>query len=234
MNTKLHQLTSPLALGLAAFVTLAAGEDVRAEFNKMTHTYKKVGDLEIKADVHRDESDRKRPVVVWIHGGALIMGHRESVPGWLMAACKKSDYVLVSIDYRLAPETQLPEIIADVEDSLRWIRQKGPELFDADPKRIAVVGGSAGGYLTLATGHRVQPRPTALVPLWGYGDLVGSWYSQPSPHPRHHTSKLSREEAFAALLHTYCNRYFHAVTCRYGHCATVLTASVRHADAASI
>jgi acetyl esterase/lipase len=34
------------------------------------------------------------------------------------------------------------------------------------------------------------------VSLWGYGDLIGSWYSQPSPHPRHHQSKLSREEAF--------------------------------------
>jgi acetyl esterase/lipase len=42
----------------------------------------------------------------------------------------------------------------------------------------------------------VKPRPRALVSLYGYGDIVGPWYSEPSPHPRHQVSKLSREEAF--------------------------------------
>ena len=51
---------------------------------------------------------------------------------------------------------------------------------------VAVSGGSAGGYLTLVTGYRVKPWPKALVAFWGYGDLVGPWYSEPSPHPRHH------------------------------------------------
>jgi acetyl esterase/lipase len=138
----------------------------------------------------------QRPVVVWIHGGALIVGHRESVPGWLREACSSNQYVLVSLDYRLAPESQLPEIVRDIEDAFVWLRDRGPELFDADPERIAVIGGSAGGYLALTTGFRAKPRPTAIVSLWGYGDLVGSWYSAPSPHPRHHQVKLSREEAF--------------------------------------
>jgi acetyl esterase/lipase len=196
MTSRPNQFVVRALLGMAAIGIFAATDVARAEFRKMTHTFKKASDLEIKADVHREADDRKRPVVVWIHGGALIMGHRESVPGWLLEACKQDGYVLVSIDYRLAPETQLPEIIADVEDAFRWIREKGPELFHADPEKIVVVGGSAGGYLTLVTGHRVQPRPTALVALWGYGDLVGEWYSKPSPHPRHHASKLSREDAF--------------------------------------
>jgi dipeptidyl aminopeptidase/acylaminoacyl peptidase len=50
--------------------------------------------------------------------------------------------------------------------------------------------------MTLTAGFRARPRPVALVSLWGYGDLVGPWYSEPSPHPRHHTTKLSREEAY--------------------------------------
>ena len=192
-------------VGLTAAFFLIAPSPSRAEVRKVTHVYKKAGDLEIKADVYREQDANKRPVVVWVHGGALIMGHRESVPGWLKDACRESGYVLVSIDFRLAtvwleermaPETQLPEIIADLEDSFRWIRDKGPALFHADPDRVAVVGGSAGGYLTLTAGYRAKPRPTALVSLWGYGDLVGAWYSQPSPHPRHHQSKLTREEAF--------------------------------------
>jgi acetyl esterase/lipase len=181
---------------LSLFMLLATAEISSAEVAKVTHTFKKVGDLEIKADVYGYGDDQTRPVVVWIHGGALIMGHRESVPKWLADECSRSGYVLVSIDYRLAPETQLPEIIKDVEDAFAWIADQGPKLFHADPKRIAVVGGSAGGYLTLTAGFRAKPRPVALVALWGYGDLVGDWYSKPSPHPRHHQSKLSREEAF--------------------------------------
>jgi acetyl esterase/lipase len=164
----------------------------------MTHTFKKVGDLEIKADVYQPEQakgDGKRPVVVWIHGGALINGHRESVPKWLLDGSLAQGWNVVSIDYRLAPETQLFHIIADLEDAFRWIAEKGPNLFHADPTRIAAVGGSAGGYMTLTAGFRANPRPVALVSLWGYGDLVGPWYSEPSPHARHQTSKLSREEA---------------------------------------
>jgi acetyl esterase/lipase len=162
----------------------------------VTHTYKRVGEMAIKADSYRFDDRPVQPVVVWIHGGALINGHRESVPGWLTDACRASGHALVSIDYRLAPETQLPEIIRDVEDALRWLGESGPQTIGADPQRIAVVGGSAGGYLTLTAGFRAQPRPKALVSLWGYGDLVGPWYSQPSPHARHHTSKLSRDEAY--------------------------------------
>src|SRR4029450_5899109 len=94
---------------------------------------------------------------------------------------------------------QLPEIIGDVEDAFKWLRAKGPELFQADPERIAVIGGSAGGYLTLTTGFRVKPRPVVLVSLWGYGDLIGDWYSTPSPHPRHNRNKLTEDEARAQV-----------------------------------
>jgi acetyl esterase/lipase len=126
----------------------------------------------------------------------LIGGHRGEVPGRIKKYAMDAGYVLISIDYRLAPETLLPQIIGDVEDAFRWIRREGVRQFHIDPNRVAVIGGSAGGYLTLMTGLRVDPPPTVLFSLWGYGDLIGDWYSQPSPHARHHHSKLSREEAY--------------------------------------
>src|SRR4051812_25083344 len=70
----------PVAVGmftLLVFAMIAA--PLHAEVRKQTLTYKKVGPLEIKADVFREDDDRARPVVVWIHGGALIMGNREAV-----------------------------------------------------------------------------------------------------------------------------------------------------------
>ncbi len=88
-------------------------------------------------------------------------------------------YVVVSIDYRLAPETKLPGILEDVRDAFVWVRKEGPRLFGAEPGHIAVLGGSAGGYLTLASGYLVEPPPRALVSFWGYGDIAGHWYSRP-------------------------------------------------------
>jgi acetyl esterase/lipase len=105
---------------------------------------------------------------------------------------------VVSIDYRLAPETKLPDILDDVKDACTWVRAKGPELFQADPKRVAVAGGSAGGYLTLTTGYRVAPRPTALVAFWGYGDIAGDWYAKPDAFYRKQPL-VPKEEAYAAV-----------------------------------
>lgn len=160
-----------------------------------TYTYKKVGDLEIKLDVHRADDDKVRPVVVWIHGGALINGHRAGISGRVKKMMLEAGYALVSIDYRLAPETRLPGIIEDLEDAFRWIRKEGPKKFNIDAGKIAVMGGSAGGCLTMVAGYRVKPRPTVLVAFWGYGDLIGEWYSKPSPHPRHNRVKISEKEA---------------------------------------
>lgn len=183
--------------GLFVFIAVLATASVAtAEVRKTTYTYKKVDNLEIKADVYRSDDDTVQPVLVWIHGGALIMGNREGIDRRFKSEFAGNGCILVSIDYRLAPETKLPEIIADVEDAFRWVREKGPQLFHADPNRIAVAGASAGGYLTLTAGFRVKPRPVALVPLFGYGSLVADWYAKPSTYPRHNPRKVERDEAY--------------------------------------
>jgi acetyl esterase/lipase len=102
---------------------------------------------------------------------------------------------VVSIDYRLAPETLLPAIIEDLRDAFRWVRVEGPILFDVDPRRIAVVGHSAGGYLSLMAGWCVTPHPRAVVAFYGYGDIIGDWYSKPDPFYCQQPA-VSREEAY--------------------------------------
>jgi acetyl esterase/lipase len=166
---------------------------------KETFVYKKVGDLEIKADVEIAGGEAPRPVIVWIHGGGLINGHRESVPAWIRDEFLPRGYAIVSIDYRLAPESKLPDIADDVEDAFVWLRTVGPQAFGADPKRVAVMGGSAGGFLTLLSGLRVDPAPKALVSLWGYGDLGAPWTYEASQEPRHNTTKIADEEISKVL-----------------------------------
>ncbi len=163
------------------------------EVSVKTYTYKKVGDLEIKADVYRLNDNTIRPVAVWIHGGALINGHREEIDNIVNQKLLEAGYAIVSVDYRLAPETKLPSIIEDIEDVFEWIYKKGPDLFQVDTSKIAVVGGSAGGYLALLSGFRIKPRPTVLVAFYGYGDLIGDWFSKPSMH---HFNDMTKQKAW--------------------------------------
>jgi acetyl esterase/lipase len=163
-----------------------------------TFVYKTAEGCDIRLDAYTEPGAAPKPCAVWIHGGALIMGSRKLSPSArVLRALLDAGFGVVSIDYRLAPETKLPAIIDDVRDAFRWIRAHAREL-SIDPRRLVVSGGSAGGYLTLMSGFVIEPRPKALVPFWGYGDIVGPWYSQPDPfylkQPR-----VSREEALQAV-----------------------------------
>lgn len=168
------------------------------ELRMKTFVYKNVDELAIQADVYNAPTDGRRPAVIWIHGGALIMGHRGGIMPRFHERLIDAGWVVVSIDYRLAPETKLPAILDDVRDAYHWVRRQGPDLFGVDPARIAVSGGSAGGYLTLCTGFLVEPRPRALVSFWGYGDVSGAWYSRPDPFYCEQPA-VTKDEAYAAV-----------------------------------
>jgi len=121
------------------------------------------------------------PVAVYIHGGALIFGGRRDMPEAAIEPFKKAGYWVVSIDYRLAPETKLPRIIEDVRDALDWVRGGGSKAFDYDASKMAVIGASAGGYLALMAGT-FERKPKVLVSFYGYGDILGDWCVKPCPH----------------------------------------------------
>src|SRR2546423_67456 len=109
-------------IALAALVPSGGGRAAEPTFVMKTHTYKTAGDVKVQADVHRAEDERVRPVVVWLHGGALIVGSRTAVPRNVLDLCRSEGYALVSFDYRLAPEVKLPAILDDVKDAFAWLR----------------------------------------------------------------------------------------------------------------
>jgi len=177
----------------------AAAEEAKPEGTMETYVYKTLPQCRIKLDVYRGlATDTPRPVVITIHGGALITGARYPIQMDLFAPLLDQGFAVVSIDYRLAPETKLPEIIKDIQEAYGWVRENGPDAFGADPARIGVQGGSAGGYLTLLTGYCVDPRPKALVSYYGYGDIIGPWYSKPDPFYSSQPA-VSKEAALTAV-----------------------------------
>jgi acetyl esterase/lipase len=169
-----------------------------AALSPQVYIYKTEGECAIRADVYRAPGDEIRPAILWIHGGALIFGHRGTIRQAQLSRYLEAGFVVVSIDYRLAPETKLPGILEDLEDAYRWMLSRGPQLLRIDPNRIAVIGHSAGGYLTLAAGYRLHPRPKALVSFYGYGDIIGDWYSRPDPFYLKEP-KVTREQAIAGV-----------------------------------
>ena len=177
-------------MGLLAIAPVVADDE--PAFSKAVYTYKTVEQLEIKADVYRLQDAVARPVVVWLHGGALIMGDRGGVPRQLRDLARRHVFVLVSLGYRLAPQAKLQEIIDDLTDGLNWVRHEGPELFHGDPSRMVVTGASAGGYLALMSGIVIDPPPQAIVSYWGFGDVDGDWTTKPSEPYR--KGKLIDEE----------------------------------------
>jgi len=187
--------------GLLSTATNLGPPALGAEISRQTVTYKTVGGCAVKADVYNGSPATKRPVAVWIHGGALIMGDRRGIDKTLLAMLIKAGYVVISIDYRLAPETKLPAILEDVRDAFAWVRKEAPRSFATNTDRVAVLGGSAGGYLTLVSGYVIEPRPAALVSFWGYGDIAGNWYNHPDPFYRRQPL-VSETEAHASVGNT--------------------------------
>lgn len=189
-----QEFLKTVALGMAS-LAVPRFSLVEDEPVPKSYTYKSAGACEIQLDAYGSDSSVPKPVLIWIHGGALIMGSKKRPPQWLNP---KNDQVIISIDYRLAPETKLPTIIEDVQEAFRWVHRQGPRLLNIDAEKLIVAGGSAGGYLTLMAGFSITPRPRALLSLSGYGDITSPWYSQPSTfylqQPR-----ISKEEALASI-----------------------------------
>jgi acetyl esterase/lipase len=169
-----------------------------AGYRKETFTYKRAGNLALQLDAYRPADERVVPVIVWIHGGALISGHRGNLRTAHLERYMTEGFAVVSIDYRLAPEVKINSIIEDVQDAFRWVRHRGAAQLRIDPTRLAVMGHSAGGYLTLMTGICIEPRPGALVSFYGYGDIAGEWYSRPDPFYSAQPH-IERDEALLAV-----------------------------------
>lgn len=160
--------------------TFSILHDWTCKLMKQTVIYKRNDSFELKADYYGTNREHA-PVVVYIHGGGLIWGTRKEISDDMIRLYTENGFALFSIDYRLAPETKMLEILEDVQDAIDWIITKGAEQFSINPQKIAVVGSSAGGFLALSTGT-FKNKPSAIVSFYGYGDILGKWATSPSKY----------------------------------------------------
>jgi acetyl esterase len=86
------------------------------------------------------------PIVLFFHGGGWVVGDLDTYDGTAREHAVGAGALVVSVDYRLAPEHPFPAAVDDVWAVTQWVSRHGREL-GADPKRLAVAGDSAGGNL---------------------------------------------------------------------------------------
>ena len=95
------------------------------------------------------------PVLVWLHGGGHVVGSLQSYDALCRKIALSADCIVVSVDYRLAPEHKFPAGVVDSFAALKWTARHAREL-GGDPSRIAIGGDSAGGNLAAVCAIRAR------------------------------------------------------------------------------
>ena len=138
----------------------------------------------LRLDVYRGrDGGQKRPVLLYLHGGAWTVGDKTEQGLPLLHHLAREGWVCFTANYRLSPGATFPDQLSDAKAALAWIRAHGEE-YGADLSFIAVSGGSAGGHLAALVGltandvryqegfEGVDTSVQATVLLYGITDVT--------------------------------------------------------------
>ncbi|WP_405181906.1 alpha/beta hydrolase [Nocardia sp. NBC_01377] len=139
---------------------MAAAPDGAQLFPTIIRTERHVlgldGEPAVRVLYYEPQGRTKRPpALVWHHGGGYVMGTADDDDLTCRRIAAETGAIVVSVDYRLAPETAAPGPLNDSYAVLKWLHSNADEL-GADPTRIAVGGQSAGGGLAAAPAIRAR------------------------------------------------------------------------------
>lgn len=107
---------------------------------------------QINVRIYRPVLDEKLPVIVYYHGGGWVFGNLDSTDAGCQLLAEKAQAIVVSVDYRLAPEYPFPTPLYDAYDSLVWVYEN-IEIFGGDAANLTVAGDSAGGNLATVVAY---------------------------------------------------------------------------------
>jgi acetyl esterase/lipase len=117
-----------------------------------------MGEPDVTVRIYRPRSATGTlPGIYFIHGGGMVLGNVAGEDPTATMLCDQLGAVVVSVEYRLAPEHPHPAPVEDCYAGLRWTAANAAEL-GIDPDRLALYGGSAGGGLVIATAMIARDR----------------------------------------------------------------------------
>lgn len=141
------------------------------------------GDPDISVRVYRPvDASGPLPGIYFIHGGGMVLGNVQGEDAVATMLCDAVGAVVVSVEYRLAPENPHPAPVEDCYAGLVWTAAHAEEL-GIDPARLALYGGSAGGGLVLGTAllarDRGGPAVAFMAPIY---PMIDDTNTTPSSH----------------------------------------------------
>jgi acetyl esterase len=137
---------------------------------------------EVPVRIYEPGGRGPKPAVVYFHGGGWVVGSIDSHDPFCRALANAAEAVVVSVDYRLAPEHAFPAAAEDAYAATVWVSARAAEL-GVDPERVAVAGDSAGGNLAavvaLMARDRGGPDIAYQVPIYPVTDHTLEYDSYP-------------------------------------------------------
>ncbi len=120
------------------------------------------GNFQVPVRIYTPAGSGPFPVLSWFHGGGWVLGNLETADATARHLAVGAGCVVVSVDYRLAPEAKFPVPFDDCYAATQWIVQNAASI-NVDPSRIAVGGDSAGG--NLAAGICLAAKDRGGLPI---------------------------------------------------------------------
>ncbi|HSW14747.1 MAG TPA: alpha/beta hydrolase [Solimonas sp.] len=115
----------------------------------------------LRLRIYRPSEAKRLPVTVFFHGGGFVGCTLDTHDNVCRCLCARAETLLVSVDYRRAPEAPFPAAVEDALAALRWVHAHAAGL-GGDPARLAVAGDSAGGNLSAVVSQMVRDGGPAL------------------------------------------------------------------------
>ena len=147
--------------------------------------YRTTSSRDLKLDIyHQKDITGTAPLLVFIHGGGWTKGDKRDYLMYLLDSAKLG-YVTATVSYRFAQEAKFPAAVVDVKCAIKWLKTNAGQ-YHIDPGKIAVIGGSAGGHLSMMIGYSpdvpeldgdcsndsTDTRVQAVVNFYGPTDLT--------------------------------------------------------------
>lgn len=147
----------------------ARAQSIRLNANLPKEDVARVRDIEIvglygaiPARLYYPNANKILPIVVYFHGGGWVMGNLETADAGCRGLANATQMLVVSVNYRHAPEHKFPAAAEDAYAATRWVSEHASEI-GGDGSRLAVAGASAGGGLAAVTALMARDRRTPHI-----------------------------------------------------------------------